>query len=233
MEFVPVLSSFIFLVGVLNIKVHASVLVPGTKIRLLGGVESNGMGQTKNSLSLGELLLVKGIRRAKRYDKNAWKSWKPGDSDPWADTQADYERQYNRDRAENRRRQEADRRYEAEKAKSDAYLNEVANRRKNRTFTGPIIGISCLVGVIVCCCCCCVVLKCCIDKSNNSYTPYTANANSTQRRDEASTSVTVRDGYCSPPHSTVPFLSKNQPSGPQSEEIDPELPPSYAQATAD
>ena len=60
------------------------------------------------------------IPRVKRYDRNAWKCWKPGDSDPWADTQADYERQKNTERLDNRRRQESNRRHREEVARFNA-----------------------------------------------------------------------------------------------------------------
>jgi len=243
------LTSFIVLITILNINVHATALVHRTKIQSLGGVESDVKAQKINIWNSGEHHLVEIIRRVKRYDKNAWKSWKPGDSDPWADTQADYERQYNRDRAENRRRQEANRRYNEEKAKSDAYLYEVANRRKNRTFLGPIIGVSCFVGLFVCCCCCGLCLKCSENKNrynsqaNNSQdhfiqqqqpmqaTSSADNVNSTQTQEE--TCTTSGHSASPPPQTTAPLLPKKAPSAPNSEENNSELPPSYAEAITD
>ena len=100
----------------LNIEVSAALPSPVSKVQLLREVEggarlhkryrwNSGKPQER---SFGSEML---IPRVKRYDRNAWKSWKPGDSDPWADTQADYERQKNTERVDNRWRQESNRRH--------------------------------------------------------------------------------------------------------------------------
>jgi len=182
-------------------------------------------------------------KRVKRYDKNAWKSWQPGDPDPWADTKADHERQYNRDRAANRRRQEANRRHKEERAKSDAYLNEVANRRKNRTFTGPIIGVSCFVGVFVCCCCIGLCLKCRDDygvgygseayrSRSNQHQLQAVQPSNTQNTSSSPQRMETTTKTSSPQtaQATAPLLPS---SIPPSEENGSELPPSYADAIAD
>ena len=102
----------------------------------LRGADTEIRVHTRNSWSQeNEDVLHLGKRRVKRYDKNAWKNWKPGDPDPWADTQADYDREYKREQADKRWRQEENRRYKEEKAKTDAYYKEVAGRRKNISYT--------------------------------------------------------------------------------------------------
>ena len=85
--------------ALLNIAVQASVLVPVSKVRLLREAESDiklpkrrpGKPEQEKAFQL-HLLSSRLNTRVKRYDRNAWKNWKPGDPDPWADTQADYER---------------------------------------------------------------------------------------------------------------------------------------------
>merc|ERR1712205_212740 len=48
-----------------------------------------------------------------------------------------------------------------EKARSNAYLNEVANLRKNRSFFSPVmIGACCLGGFFFCCGCGGAYFKC-------------------------------------------------------------------------
>ena len=64
----------------------------------------------------------RGQKRVKRYDRNAYRNWKPGDPDPWADTQADHERKYNADIASRRREKEAKRRHNEERARLNAFL---------------------------------------------------------------------------------------------------------------
>ena len=109
--------------AVLNIAVQASVLVPVSKVQLLREADSEIKLHKRNGWEPGKLeerafgLHLLGSRlntRMKRYDRNAWKNWKPGDSDPWADTQADYKRQYNAEQASNRRQKGANRRHREE-----------------------------------------------------------------------------------------------------------------------
>ena len=106
--------------ALLNIAVQASVLVPVSKVRLLREAESEikrkSDKQEENAFGL-HLLSSRLNTRVKRYDRNAWKNWKPCDSDPWADTQADYKRQYNAEQASNRRQKEANRRHREEVAR--------------------------------------------------------------------------------------------------------------------
>ena len=110
--------------ALLNIAVQASVLVPVSKVRLLREAESEiklpkrrtGKPEQEKAFEL-HLLGSRLTTRVKRYDRNAWKNWKPGDSDPWADTQADYKRQYNAEQASNRRQKEANRRHREEVAR--------------------------------------------------------------------------------------------------------------------
>ena len=110
--------------ALLNIAGQASVLVPVSKVRLLREAESEiklpkrrtGKPEQEKAFEL-HLLGSRLNTRVKRYDRNAWKNWKPGDSDPWADTQADYKRQYNAEQASNRRQKEANRRHREEVAR--------------------------------------------------------------------------------------------------------------------
>ena len=89
----------------LNIAVQTAVLVQVSKVQLLKEAElhnSNGWEAGKPEEAAFQLhLLSKRSRRqkrVKRYDRNAYRNWKPGDPDPWAETQADHERQYKADR---------------------------------------------------------------------------------------------------------------------------------------
>ena len=254
--------------AVLNIAVRAAVFVPVSKVQLLTEAESE-IKLAKRSVWDPEertlwlhLLRSRGSRRqerVKRYDRNAYRNWKPGDPDPFADTQAERDRKYNAYQANRRREKEANRRHKEERdrlnafvvfcrcsilnfyfCRSNAWMKEVEDRRKNRTFfSWPIIVVAILLG---CCVCCGAYFKCknyhCSDsaggRSNEPteeemaeierwrlriHGPTTTNGSSTQGGEERRTS---REGASPPSHATAPLLMP--------EKIGTELPPSYATA---
>ena len=186
----------------LNIVVQASVLLPVSKVQPLREADSEIKLHKRNGWKAGRPeerafglhLLVSRQKnsRVKRYDRNAWKNWKPGDPDPFADTQADYKRQYNAEQASKRRQKEANRRHREEVARlsaldidhifcscrffcffrSNAYYNEVANPR-NRSLSWPMIAFICILGLFVCCGCLAAFCKCKDDhcSGSDSYVP--------------------------------------------------------------
>jgi len=249
--------------AVLNIAVQASAIIPVSKVQLLRQADSEIKLHKRNGWKPGKpeerafslhLLGRRENTRVKRYDRNAWKNWKPGDpdflpstlTDPWAKTQADYERQYNAEQGSKRRQKEANRRHREEVARNKAWQKEVEERR-------IIIGVSCFLGIVVCCGCLGAFCKCKDDRCSGSrtYVPSqneeinyrsgagihqlqgtttTTNASSTQR----GSSLTTREEASPPSHVTAPLLlPEKPPSAPPSDENGPELPPSYATAMAD
>ena len=107
----------------LNIAVQGAVVIPVSKVQLLKESEIKLHKRSgKPEERTFQLHLLGRQKRVKRYDRNAVRNWKPGDSDPWADTQADHERKYNADRASRRREREANRRHNEERARLNAFV---------------------------------------------------------------------------------------------------------------
>ena len=108
----------------LNIAVQGAVLIPVSKVQLLKEAVSEIKLHKKSGKPEERTFrfhLLGRQKRVKRYDRNAVRNWKPGDPDPWADTQADHERKYNADRASRRREKEANRRHNEERARLNAF----------------------------------------------------------------------------------------------------------------
>ena len=137
--------------------------------------------------------------------------------------------------------------------RNKAWQKEVEERRKKRkNFSGPIIGVSCFLGLFVCCGCLGCFFKCKQDHCSGSngesnvrqneaafQQPWQqTNASSTQRgaestRNTGSPMMTAREGASPPSHVTAPLLPEKPPISPLSNENGSELPPSYATAMAE
>ena len=109
----------------LNIAVHTSVLIPESRVQLLKEAESGIQGKSEERTFQSPLLGNRSRRRqerVKRYDRNAYRNWKPGDPDPFADTQAERDRKYNAYQANRRREKEANRRHKEERDRLNAFF---------------------------------------------------------------------------------------------------------------
>ena len=130
--------------------------------------------------------------------------------------------------------------------RSNAYLNEVANRRKNRSFFSPVmIGLCCLGGFFVCCGSLGAYFKCKDDYYARQRQNYARQREEINYRSGAglqplqgvttttNTSSVQREGASPPSHVTAPLLPEKPPISPLSNENGSELPPSYATAMAE
>ena len=130
--------------------------------------------------------------------------------------------------------------------RSNAYLNEVANRRKNRSFFSPVmIGLCCLGGFFVCCGSLGAYFKCKDDYHARQRQNYARQREEINYRSGAglqplqgvttttNSSSAQREGAGLPSHVTAPLLPEKPPISPLSNENGSELPPSYATAMAE
>ena len=122
--------------AVLNTAVQAAVLIPVSRVQLLkdavGEIKLHKrsgweqIGKPEERIFRSHLLGNRSSRRhqrVKRYDRNAYRNWKPGDPDPWADTQADREGKHKAYEASRRREKEANRRHnEEQRARLNAFV---------------------------------------------------------------------------------------------------------------
>ena len=109
----------------LNIAVHSAVLIPESKVQLLKEAESEIQGKSEERTFRSPGLWNRSRRRqkrVKRYDRNSYQNWKPGDPDPFADIHAERERKYDAYEESRRREKEDNRRHNEERARLNAFV---------------------------------------------------------------------------------------------------------------